>query len=186
MNTQTTQARQRVPSDEADRRQLEMARQEGASYQRSLDYMVDEVAHTGARKQAGDYLVAIAQEEAEGMYRPNGDGELVWQEPDDENCHLEVSVSDAADRRFIPGLDIEATMTSEDGETVGPFSVPFLWHPGLYHYGINVKVPRDGKYGVKVRIASPQFARHDKTNGKRFAGPVEVEFSEVDVKTGQD
>ena len=102
------------------------------------------------------------------------------------NCHLEVSVSDDDDHRFIPGLDVEATLVAEDGETVGPFTVPFLWHPGLYHYGTNIKVPGDGTYDVKVKIAPPRFARHDKTNGKRYADPVEVEFPEVDIETGRD
>jgi len=178
--------KKQVPSDEADRRQLELAREEGNAYHRSLDYMVQEIAHTGAKKAAGDYVVGIAQEEAEGLYRPNGDGELVWEEPGENNCHLEVSVSDADDHRFIPGLDVEATLVAEDGETVGPFTAPFLWHPGLYHYGTNIKVPGDGTYDVKVKIAPPRFARHDKTNGKRYADPVEVEFPEVDIETGRD
>jgi hypothetical protein len=178
--------KKQVPSDEADKRQLELAREEGRADHRSLDYMVQEVAHTGAKKEIGNYVVGIAQEEAEGMYRPNGEGKLVWEEPGEENCHLEVSVSDAADHRFIPGLDIEATLVSRHGETIGPFPVPFLWHPGLYHYGANIKVPGEGKYDVKVRIAPPRFARHDRTNGNRYADPVEVEFSGIDVETGQD
>lgn len=175
-----------VPSKEADKRQLELAREEGSAYHRSLAYMVEEVAHTGATKTVGDYVVGIAQEEAEGMYRPNGGGDLVWQEPGEENCHIEVSVSDAADHRFIPALEIEARLEAEDGGTVGPFKVPFLWHPGLYHYGANIKVPKAGKYDVTVKIAPPRFARHDKTNGKRYAAPVEVSFPGVDIKTGQD
>lgn len=177
--------RKQIPSDEADKQQLKMARDEGAAYQRSLDYMVEEVADTGAKKQAGDYIVGIAQERAEGMYHPNGDGELVWSEPTDENCHIEISVSDAADNRFIPSLEVNAALVS-DRATIGPFAAPFLWHPGLYHYGANVKVPRDGKYTVLVEIAPPQFARHDKTNGRRFAEPVRVEFPDIDIKTGQE
>jgi len=174
-----------IPSDEADKYQLKMAREEGEAYQRSLDYMVERVAHTGAKKTIDGYIVGIAQEKAEGMYRLNGDGDLVWEEPDEENCHIEVSVSDAADRRFIPELDIEATLVSGKGERIGPFQMPFLWHPGLYHYGANIKVPGDGKYEVKVRIAPPKFARHDETNGKRFAKPVQVDFAEIDIKTGR-
>ncbi|MCO6187852.1 iron transporter [Rhizobium sp. L1K21] len=180
-----TEAKKQVPSEEADKRQLELAREEGKAYNKSLEYMVTEVAHTGAKKQVEDYIVAIAQEEAEGMYRPDGEGGLKWQEPDEENCHIEVSVSDAADHRFIPGLEIEVTLTAEDGAKIGPLTTPFLWHPGLYHYGANVKVPDAGKYDVTVNIAAPSFARHDETNGKRYAKPVEVVFEGVDIKTGQ-
>ena len=30
--------------------------------------------------------------------------------------------------------------------------MPFLWHPYLYHYGTNAKVPGEGPYTVRVRI----------------------------------
>ncbi len=177
--------REEVPSDEVDDRQLDLAREEGAAYQRSLEYMIEEVANTGKKKRAGDYIVAIAQEAAEGMYHLLRDGELVWKEPDDENCHIEISVCSAADQRFIPALDIEATLVSRDGETIGPFPVPFLWHPGLYHYGANVTVPGDGTYTARVVIEPARFARHDRTNGKRFANRVELEFTDIAITVGR-
>ena len=175
-----------VPSDEADERQLKFAREEGAAYQRSLAYMIDEVANTGTKKRVGDYVVGVAQERAEGMYQLSDAGELVWSEPTEENCHIEVSVSDAADQRFIPSLEIEATLVSEGGETIGPFRVPFLWHPGLYHYGRNIKVPEDGRYTIEIAIAPAKFARHDKINGRRFGKPVNVEFPDIEIKAGRE
>ena len=66
----------RRPSDEADAKQLEMARQEGEAYHRSLNYMANEVADTGGEQQAGDYIVAFAQERAEGMYMLREEGEV--------------------------------------------------------------------------------------------------------------
>ena len=175
-----------VPSDEADRKQLDMAAAEGDAYQRSLDYMVEDVAHTGAKTVAGGYIIGIAEEEAEGMYHPNGEGKLEWVEPGDKNCHIEVAVCDADDRRFIPGLSVEATLTGQDGKKIGPFEVPFVWHPGLYHYGVNVTIPKSGKYDVDVAIAPAPFHRHDKTNGNRYAETVKVTFEKVDIKAGQD
>ena len=174
------------PSDEATATQLRLAQEEGAAYQRSLDYMVNEVADTGAKTRAGDYIIGFAQERAEGMYRLEREGRLEWAEPEEENCHIEVSVSDAGDRRFIPGLDIEVTLVPASGAPVGPFKTPFLWHPGLYHYGRSVKVPGDGTYTVRIRIAPPSFMRHDKENGKRYAETVEVEFPDVAIKTGRE
>lgn len=174
------------PSDEADQNQLDMAQKEGEAYQASLEYMANEVADNGATKQEGDYIVGLAQERAEGMYMLEEPGKLSWKEPGDKNCHIEVSVSDRADKRFIPGLSIKATLESAEGKKIGPFKVPFLWHPGLYHYGANIKVPGDGKYTVTVEIAPPDFMRHDKINGQRYKDAVTVEFKNFAVKAGQE
>ncbi len=173
-------------SDEADRHQLDMAKKEGAAYHASLKYMAEEVADSGGQIRAGDYIVAYAQERAEGMYALKDEGQLSWEEPADKNCHLEISVSDAGDLRFIPYLEIAATLTAEDGETIGPFQVPFVWHPGLYHYGKNIKVPGDGRYRLDVTIKPPTFMRHDEVNGKRYAETVQVTFDAIEIKTGKE
>jgi len=173
------------PSEEADARQLDLARKEGQAYHQSLDYMARQVAHTGATQVAGDYIVGFAQEKAEGLYHLRGEGQLEWVGPGDANCHLEISVSDASDQRFLPFLTIHATLTAQDGQRIGPFEMPFLWHPGLYHYGKNLRVPGDGKYDLHMKIDPPTFARHDKQNGRRYARTVEVHFKGIDIKTGQ-
>ena len=174
------------PSDEVDERQLELAAEEGDAYLQSIEYMANEVAHTGDMTEAGDFRVAFAQEEAEGMYHLRDEGDLEWVEPDDENCHLEVAVADADDGRFVPELDVEATLVPEDGDEVGPVEVPYVWHPGLHHYGVNLSVPGDGTYTIRIRVDSPTFPRHDETNGDRYAESVEVEFEDVGVETGRD
>ena len=46
-------------------------------------------------------------------------------------------------------------------------------------------MPGDGSYRLRVRIEPPEFARHDKINGRRYAEPVEVEFRNVRVETGR-
>lgn len=176
-----------VPSDEADKAQIKMAREEGAAYQRSLTYMAEKVADNGAKQQKGDYIVGIAQERAEGMYRPLGEGRLEWMEPSEgDNCHMEISVGDIGDGRFIPQLTVRATVIPESGEAVGPFEVPFLWHPGLYHYGKDIKVPGDGIYTIRVEIDPPTFMRHDKVNGNRYADKVVVEFPGFKISTGRE
>jgi len=174
------------PSDEANRKQLAIAQREGAAYQEGLRVMATEVADVGGTQQAGDYIIGFAQERAEGMYHLHGEGRLEWVEPEEENCHLEISVSDAGDGRFIPYLMIHATLTKDSGEVVGPVEMPFVWHPGLYHYGINLKIPGDGTYDIAVRIEAPTFMRHDQENGKRYAETVEVVFSRIDLKTGRE
>lgn len=173
-------------SDELDERHKELAAREGDAYRESLRHMTDEVAHTGGVTEAGDFRVAFAQEEAEGMYVPAGDGELEWSEPaEGENCHVEVAVTDAADGRFVPELDVAVTLEAGDGEEVGPVELPFLWHPGLHHYGANLSVPGDGTYTLRVEVEAPDFARHDRTNGDRYAESVGVAFEDVEIKTGR-
>jgi hypothetical protein len=173
------------PSDEADANQLKLAKAEGEKYASSLRYMVEEVADAGGRKRAGDYIVAFAQEKAEGMYHLVR-GKLKWVKPKAENCHIEVAVLDATDKRFIPGLSVHAELFSREGRRVASFDVPFVWHPGLYHYGRNVKVPGSGRYDLLVKIKAPTFMRHDRRNGRRYAKPVEVAFKNIAIKSGKD
>jgi uncharacterized protein involved in high-affinity Fe2+ transport len=174
------------PSDEADRNQLRMAHQEGEKYLASLDYMATKVADTGGKTRAGDYIVAFAQERAEGMYHLKS-GKLEWVEaPQDMNCHMEIAVADATDNRFIPYLKISCTL-SKGGKEVVSFEPDFLWHPGLYHYGKDLKLPDgDGAYDLNIKIAAPTFPRHDETNGKRFAEDVEVNFKNIKLTTGHE
>ena len=172
-------------SDEADEQQLDAARAQGEAFGRAVELMTGTVAQTGGSTRAGDYEIGYAIEEAEGMYALV-DGELVWQEPEDENLHVEVVVRDAADGRFVPGLDVSVTLVDADGNEVGTHTQPMLWHPMLYHYGRNWVVPGDGTYTVKVHVDPATFMRHDEINGRRYAEPVDVEFTGVQVETGQD
>jgi hypothetical protein len=172
------------PSDEVDERHLELAREAGDAYLAAADHMIETVAHTGARCEVGEYVVGFAQEEAEGMYHLDG-GELAWREPDDENCHLEVVVASAADGRFLPQLDVRATLTDDDGTEIGPTEIPFVWHPGLYHYGKNLTLPGDGTYDVAIHVDPAAFPRHDETNGERFDDPIDEVFEDVEIATGQ-
>lgn len=171
-------------SNEAERQQLDLAREQGDAFETALREMAEGVAHDGRTQSAGDYIVGYAVESAEGLYQMKN-GELKWQEPTDENVHVEVVVQDGADRRFVPGLTIHATLIDPDGNEVGTYQQPFLWHPWLYHYGRNWHVSKDGEYTLRVHIEAPDFGRHDNKNGKRFAEDVTVEFSGVNIQTGQ-
>ena len=172
-------------TDEADAKQLDLARQQGESYRRALEHMANDVAEDGGMQAAGEYLVAYAVEEAEGMYEWQG-SELVWREPDGENLHVEIAVCDAADGRFVPGLKVTGTLVDPDGNEVGSHEHPLLWHPMLYHYGRNWTVPADGDYTLHVRIDPPTFMRHDEVNGCRFKDIVETTFAGVKVERGAE
>jgi hypothetical protein len=181
----TTMERPLTTSDESDKRGLALGRVEGQAFGRTLKHMLEDVADGGREVESGDYLIAYAVEKAEGMYAPK-DGGLEWQAPTDQNIHIEVSVRDRADGRLIPGLDIDVTVIDKDGKEIGTHRHPLLWHPYLYHYGRNWVVPGDGTYGLRVRFPVPQFHRHDKVNGKRFAQGADVTFEDVELKTGRE
>jgi hypothetical protein len=178
---------ERPPMDpdtsEATAKQLELARAQGDAYGRALEHMTGEVAHDGGEQEAGHYRIGYAIEEAEGMYEW-ADGKLTWRDPGEDNLHVEVSVRDAADGRFVPGVKVLATLVAPDGSEVGTHEHALLWHPMLYHYGRNWHVPVDGEYTLRVRVEPPTFMRHDEVNGRRFLEPVEVEFTGVQVERG--
>lgn len=171
-------------TDEADATQLRLAVEQGDAYGRALDHMVGEVAHAGGTREAGDYVVGYAVEEAEGMHEWV-DGRLEWREPEEENAHLEIVVRDRADGRFVPGARVVATLVAPDGTEVGTHEQPLVWHPMLYHYGRNWVVPADGEYELRVRVEPPTFPRHDEVNGVRFVEPVDVVFEGVPIERGQ-
>jgi hypothetical protein len=170
-----------IPSEEATENQLELARRQGNALRSALDVMIGEVADDGQEIEHGPYLIGYAIEDAEGMYHRDDDGNLVWQEPGKENIHVEISVRDKADGRFIPYLDIHARLIDSEGKDVGLHRQPFVWHPWLYHYGRNWFIENGGDYTLEVRIKAPDFPRHDKKNGKRYSDDVEVTFSAVKI-----
>ncbi|MGA7616806.1 MAG: iron transporter [Thermoanaerobaculia bacterium] len=171
-------------SEEASSKQLTYARRQGDTLQDAIDAMLKMDRHSQERR-AGEFLVSCVVEDAEGMWVPRDDGALEWEEPDEQNLHVEVLVRDGADRRFIPGLRVTLTLIGPDGNEIGTHEQPFLWHPWLFHYGRNWKVPGDGEYRARIHIDAPSFARHDHRNGKRYARPVDVELGPIHVETGR-
>jgi hypothetical protein len=172
-------------SDEAEKDQLKLAKKQGKAYQQTLKNMTDKEAADGGTKQADDYLVGYAVEEAEGMYYWNKEGYLVWHNPDKENAHVEITVTDKRDGRFIPYLDVSVSLRSSDGQEIGTHEQPFMWHSWLYHYGYNREVPSSGSYSLQATIQPPKFLRHDKQNGARYQKPVTVTLDNVKISTGQ-
>lgn len=172
------------PSDEATEQELYLARVQGDAVDRALRHMMDDVAESSGEKVAGDYRIGFVVEPAEGMYVPR-DGKLEWMGPGDANAHIEISVRDSIDGRFLPGLTVHATLIDETGIEVGTHHQPFVWHPWIFHYGRNWRVPGDGTYTLRVRVEPPSFPRHDKLNGQRYTEPAEVEFKDVHIQTGR-
>lgn len=171
-------------SKESNKKQLELSRKQGDAFLAAVKEMVGEEADSGKLKEVDDYLIGYAVEHAEGMYEWQ-DGELVWHNPTDENAHIEIVVADKADGRFLPGLEVRVTLLDADGQEVGTHTQPFLWHPWLYHYGRNWKVPGSGTYSLRVDVQPPPYMRHDKVHGKRHQRSANVAFENVKIEAGQ-
>jgi hypothetical protein len=180
---QKIQTQDLQPSSEMKKDEIQLAKQQGEAFQEAIKYMTNQQAH-GEEKVAGDYLIGWASEKAEGLYVMRA-GQLQWQGPQAENTHLEIAVCNATDGRFVPGLTVYATLFDQDGNEIDTHQQPFLWHPWLYHYGRNWRVPNEGPYTLRVRVEAADFPRHDKLNGKHFDQPVEVEFPNIKLQIGQ-
>ena len=171
-----------APSREASRDQLELARVQGRAARLVVDCMT-RFDSRGEEVAVGDFLIGYAVNLARGMYVLDGDT-LRWRKPGKENAHIEVSVRDAADGRFVPGLNVEVAVERLDGTEVGTHVHPFVWHPWMHHYGRNWILPHDGHYTLRIRVDVPDFPRHDRINGQRFLEAVEAIFRHVLIRTG--
>lgn len=180
----TTTQPQTPPSEEtkaAKAHQHAHAHAQGDAYKTAVHEMINTVAHDGGEKHAGEFIVAYATEKGEAIYHLENGG-LRLEEPESGQAHFEVSVRDAEDHRFVPGLDVTITVFGPDGAEVSTTRLPMLWHPWLYHYGANLDMPTDGDgYRLVVNVEAGTFGRHDKTNGRRYTNPVQVEFTNVKV-----
>lgn len=170
-----------MPSDEATKEQLKFAKEQGSAVEKAINHLLQT---QGAERHVGDYMIGYAVEKAEGMYSLQGD-ELVWNDPKEENAHIEILVRDASDGRFIPGLKVWVSVFDENDNEIGTHIQPFIWHPWLFHYGRNWTLPGDGVYTIHISIDAPTFMRHDKQNGRRYTEPVHIEFKNVQIETGQ-
>lgn len=140
-----------------------------------------EAARDGAEKKtAGDYQITYRIGPAKGMYEFSA-GKLEWKEPQEENAHLDVLVTDAVDGRPLPGLHIVATLLDAKGGQAASNHLPYVWDPQENHYGSNVKVAQSGDYMLQVHVFPATFPRTDKEKGKRFVADVHVQFEGVRI-----
>lgn len=131
------------------------------------------------RKTQGDYTVTYSVSRAEGFYEFS-DGMLEWKEPQEENAHLDVYVYDSQSGRFVPGLNVQATLLDMRGGRAAATHLPFVWDPRENHYGANVKLPDGGaRYVLQVHIDPATFARAGKEEGKRYVTGADMTFENV-------
>ncbi len=133
------------------------------------------------KKTAGDYAISYRIGPAKGLYEFSA-GKLEWQEPQQQNVHVDVIVKDVLDGRFLPGLNVVATLLDGRGGQAASSHLPFVWDPEQNHYGANVCVPESGAYLLQVHVHPATFNRTDKELGKRFVGDAHVSFENVRIE----
>ena len=166
---------------------MPLAKAQGSAIKRAVDGMIAKTAMDGEQITYGPYLLTYAVEYAEGYWRYKN-GKLLYnikvEQSAEKNAHVEVAVFDALTGRMIPGFDVETTFL-KGNEQVASVAPTMMWHPWLYHYGNNFRVPKKGKYELLVKTSPPHVRRYGEEFGKKYGESIEQIFTDVDVQTGQ-
>ena len=160
-----------------------LVNKQGEAYQASYNELMNEDPHSVVK--IDDYIVTTSFEKAEGMYMLQTDLSLRWVVPEEkDNQHIEVIVQDGKDKRFIPYLAVSLRLYQGKIVIVDQ-QVPFIWHPFVFHYGINGHIPEEGEYEPEVTIKMPLFHRHDEVRGKRYGKDVQIKLPRVHLTPGK-
>lgn len=164
---------------------IDLARLEGDAVDRPLVAMLRGPEASGAQVRSGDYIVAAMLQPARGYWNTRG-GKLNYSSPNNSVgpvAHLDVSIRDAVTGRFLPGLTVRATILNSRKKEIDTYAMPFMWHPWMNHYGLNVPSPGSGRYTIRVRAEAPAFRRYGSTALRKFNRPVDVEIRDVRFAT---
>ncbi len=165
----------------------DLAKAAGAAYGDTLQAMYQQ-ANDGKDTTDGDYFVAYAIEYSEGYWFYDDDDFRYKSENEQSaktNAHFESLARDLQTGRFLPDLNTTITVAKGDRQ-IGTFKQMFMWHPWLYHYGENWRVPKgDDDYRLHIHMDAPAYRRFGKTDGRQFTAPIDVDFKGVKVKTGE-
>lgn len=161
----------------------------GNAYGNTLKAMYKQ-ANDGKDTLQGDYFVAVAVEYSEGywFFDEKRKNKFRYKTENDKsaktNAHVEVVVCDHL-KRFIPGLHVEAKIYTSKGTNVGTMDEHFMWHPWLYHYGENWRIPSSGKYAIHVHFDPPDYRRYGKKQGNQFTRREDITFENIKLITGE-
>ncbi|MBS1525516.1 MAG: iron transporter [Bacteroidetes bacterium] len=176
-----------VPSNEATKKQLALAKAEGDAVDRCVNWLIKNPGEYAGTQNAGEYKVTWILSRPEGWYVYN-DHRVSWISPAHVNAHLWLFVQDGADHRIVPPLDISLAVLNSRGETLFETKLPYAWMPLINGYGNNIELPGNGDYTFSVKINPPSYHRHDPYNGDRFTDetylqvPVAVNLDRISSK----
>ena len=174
-----------LETEERTQRELHLARAQGDAYGEAFGHLLAGVASDSGERYCGDYRIGYTVGPAEGAYEWSAT-ELVWRETGNQNLYVAVTVRDAGDGRFVPGLRVLVTVSDPLGRVLGTREHPLLWHPMIYHYGANWQVGSSGPHSLRIEVEPPRFGRADLVNGGRLATPARIQFDAVKVDLGTD
>ncbi len=179
------QLAQQTLASEFMEEQTALSKGAGAGYSNTLKVMFTQ-ANEGKDTVQGDYFIAFADEYSEGWWHYMN-GKFMYMTQNDEggktNAHIEIAVLNKSSRRFLPDLNVTVTLYDKNKKSLGTKSVPFMWHPWLYHYGENWRIPSSGKqYSAHVHVDAPPYKRYGKQWGNQFAVPVDIDFDNLTIK----
>ncbi|MGN6566583.1 MAG: iron transporter [Flavipsychrobacter sp.] len=187
VHVNTHELAKKKPLSELMEQHQNIAKLSGKAFKHTLKDMYKQ-ANDGKDTIAGDYFVAVAVEYAEGWWHYAGDKfryKIENEESGKTNAHVEVAICDAKTTRFMHDMNVQATLY-EDSKSIGTKHEPFMWHPWLYHYGENWRVPMASKhYRIHVHFDPPPYKRYGRLYGKQFTDPVDLDFDDIHIKTGQ-
>jgi hypothetical protein len=163
------------------REAIDLAKVEGDAVDRPLADVLRVAGAGGSRLRSGDYSVTVLVREARGHWE--ADGRTLRYVGSDSGvgpiAHLDVIVREAATGRIVPELKVRTTVLNSGRKAIGTYSLPFMWHPWVSHYGLNVPVPGIGRYTIRVRSDAPSFRRYGGAALKRFNRAIDLEFRGV-------
>ena len=169
-------------------RVINLARREGEVVDRPLSDMLHSTGVSGSEVSSGGYKVAVVIQRSRGYWEAR-DRRLGYVDLDRSlgpSVHIDVSIRDVTTGRFVPGLRVRASILNSRKKEIDTYAMPFMWHPWMNHYGLNVPEPGPGRYTIRVRADGPAFRRYGSTALKKFNRPIDVEVRDVRfVTTGQ-
>lgn len=151
--------------NEADAKQLALARRQGAAYVALVGWERQGAAWSG-QTDAADYRLVAAISPAEGQWVADGGGPR-WVDAPAGQVQLRVFAEDRGSGRFVPGLVVRADVLGADGAILGEAPLPFALYPVTDAYGANLVLP-PGAARLAIVIEPMQMMRHDPYNGDRF------------------
>jgi len=155
-----------------------LSRLEGKAVESSITAALRERPANGQQRQSGDYSVAVLIGPARGAWAPRND-ELAYL-PTDNSVgmvnHVEISIRDATTGRAVPGLNVRATIIDSKRKEVDTYAMPFVWSPATDAYGLNLAVPGNGRYTIRVRAGRPAFRKYGSSALRQFKRPLSVDF----------
>jgi Fe2+ transport protein len=166
------------------RQAVDLARDEGEAVDRPLTALIAGPDASGSQVRSGDYKVAVVVQQDRGYWEARN-GKLSYVNPDSSvgpTVHIDVIVRDATTGRFVPGLRLRATILNSRKKEIDTYTLPFMWHPWMNHYGLTVPTPGKGRYTIRVRAEAPDFRRYGNTALKKFNRAIDVSVRGVRMR----